>query len=95
MQSNLKIFSLVLCEKSLFFIDLRSVEIFEIGRELKLRTGQEKSVKKAIFFGNSWRLSILSENNFDCVRMNFYVEFFDTCYEKIRKLKIPKWVIFR
>ena len=30
-ESNLKIFSLVLHERSLFFLDLRYVEIFEIG----------------------------------------------------------------
>ena len=47
--SNLIIFSLVLYEKSLFFIDLRSVEIFEIGSEMKLRTGQGNSVQNASF----------------------------------------------
>ena len=47
--SNLIIFSLVLYERSLFFIDLKSVEIFEIGSEMKLRTGQENSVKNAYF----------------------------------------------
>ena len=48
--SNLIILSVVLYERSLFFIDLKSVEIFEIGSEMKLRTGQENSVKKPVFW---------------------------------------------
>ena len=49
-ESNLKIFSQVLYERSLFFIDLRPVEILEIGWEMKSRDGQENLVEKAIFW---------------------------------------------
>ena len=60
---------------------------------MKLRAGQENSVKKAIF----WQLPASQHTQlkiFDCLQMNFYVEILDTCYEKIRKSQIQKMVIF-
>ena len=80
--SNLIILSVVLYERSLFFIDLKSVEIFEIGSEMKLRTGQENSVKKATFLAISGVSVYLGGTNFDHVQMTFYVKLLDTCHEK-------------
>ena len=77
-------------ERSLFFIDLRSVEIFEIGWELKLCIGREDSVKKAI----SWQSRASQCTNFICAQINSYVELLDTCYEIIRKSEVLKIVIF-
>ena len=60
---------------------------------MKLRTGQENSVKKAIFW--QFRSSPDTQlKHFDCVQMNLKVEFLDTSYEKIRKSEVPKMVIF-
>ena len=56
---------------------------------MKLRTGQESSVKKAIFWQFQASQST-QQKKIDCVQMNFYVEFLDTCYEKIRKSEVPK-----
>ena len=54
---------------------------------MKLRTGQENSVKKAIFW--QFRASqYTQQKNFDCVQMSFYEEFLDTSDEKNRKSKI-------
>ena len=69
--SNLKICSLVLYERSLFFVDLRSVEVFEIGQEMKLRTGQENLVKKAIFWQFQAGVSVYSAKKSDCTQTNF------------------------
>ena len=52
---------------------------------MKLRTGRENSVKTATF----WRFRAFQ---YTCVQMTFYVEFIDTCYEKILKSKVPKMV---
>ena len=60
---------------------------------MKLRSGRENSVKKAIFW-QFWASQCTRLKKFDCVQMNFYVEFLDTCYEIIRKPKVPKRVIF-
>ena len=89
----IEIFSLVWYERSLVFIDFRSVEIFEIGREIKLSEKKENSVKKAIFW--QCRASQYTEKKiFYRMQMNFYVKFLDNCYEKIRKSELPKMVIF-
>ena len=60
----------------------------------EVKRKKKKIRSKKPFFGNSGRLSILSKRNFDCVRMNFYVKLLGTCYEKFRKSKVPKMVIF-
>ena len=80
-------------ERSLFFIDLGYVEIYEIGREMKLRTDQENMVKKAIFWQFLASQYTQLKKIVDRVQMIFYVEFLDTCYEKIRKSEEQNMVI--
>ena len=62
----------------------KSVEKWSCALAKKIRSNKP-------FFGIFWHLSILC--NF-CVQMTFYVKFLSTCYEKIRKSKVPKIVIF-
>ena len=49
---------------------------------MKLRDKKENLVKKAIFW--QFRASqYTQQKKFDSMPMNFYVEFLETCYEKI------------